>query len=219
MDALRGWQHPSVAAHQLEAFRPLLHEMYSGRPREDFAALATAVKTTGMVDPLILEVGCGSGWNAEVLRFLLGRPFRYVGLDYSPAMIELGRSQYPTLPFVVGDALSLPVTDAACDIVISGTVLMHLLDYHQAIEETRRVARQYCIFHTVVVMQRRETTFFRKRAYGRPVVEVVFNEQHLIRQFREGRLQVTRVLPSIPYDLSQFLGEPTCTRTYLCRVL
>lgn len=215
---LRGWQTPAVAERQHATFAPLLRRMNEGKPREDFVALATAVQMTGLKDPLIIEVGCGSGWNSEVLTHLLERPIRYIGLDYSPAMIALGKRCYPDVQFGVGDATALPCKGCVCDILLSGTVLMHLLDYRQAVQESRRVARRWCIFHTVPVFEHRQTTFLRKRAYGQPVIEVIFNEEELCQLLRRSGLLVRHVLDSIPYNLEAILGEPTVTRTYVCEV-
>jgi len=214
-----GWKSEAIPEKQHAAFAPLLRQMRRGRVREDFAALAKAVEMTGLADPLTIEVGCGSGWNSEVLTYLLGRPIRYMGLDYSKAMVRLGKRCYPNLRFVVGDAARLPLRDAACDILISGTVLMHLLGYSQAIRESRRVARAWCILHTVPVVQKRPTTILRKFAYGSPVVEVVFNEPELLRLIADSGLVVRHTLESIPYALADVLGESASARTYLCEVV
>lgn len=218
-ELLRGWQNQTVAVRQHRAFAPLLEQMYGGKPREDFAAIANAVRMSGLEDPLIVEAGCGSGWNSEVLTYLLKRPVRYIGLDYSPAMTSLGKRYYPDSQFAVGDATALPLRDEACDILISGGVLMHLLGYREAIYESRRVARHWCIFHTVPVLHRRETTVLRKRAYGESTVEVIFNEGELYHLLEQCTLAVRHVLGNIPYDLKAVLGEPTATKTYVCEVM
>ena len=49
-------------------------------------------------DARVLELGCGVG---ELLAAL--KPARGVGLDVSPAMIEVARARHPTLEFHVGD--------------------------------------------------------------------------------------------------------------------
>ncbi len=218
-ELLRGWRDPAVAERQHTVFAPLLQQMYEGKPREDFVAVATAVQMTGQEAPLIIEVGCGSGWNSEVLTHLLNHPIRYIGLDYSPAMTALGKQCYPNAQFVVGDATALPFKNDACDILLSGTVLMHLLGYREAIQESRRVARGWCIFHTVPVLQLRETALLYKRAYGQPVVEVILNEGELLRLIEQAGLALRHVLDSIPYNLDAVLGERTATRTYVCEVM
>ena len=214
----RGWQQPDVAEKRHAAFAPLVAELRAGRPRVDFTALAEALAVAGVVNASIIELGCGSGWNWLVLERLLQMPFRYTGLDCSPAMIDIARREFPRGEFVVGDALAAPFPDGACDILVSGGVLMDLVDYARADRESRRLARRWGVYHTVPVLQRRATTFLRKQAYGGLVVEVIFNETELLRMFAENGLAVRRAFASVPYDLGFLLGEATLTRTYLCEV-
>ena len=202
----------------MNAFTPILEDMRAGRYREDFLALSEAIESTGLDDPLIVEIGCASGWNSEVLERLLESRVRYVGADYSPGMVALGRRDYPETPFVVCDAARLPFADESCDILLSGTVLLHLFDYRAAIEESRRVAKRFVVFHTVTVHSNLETTILKKRAYGEWVIEVVFNESHLRDVFKEIGLEVRRVVNSIPYDLVQVTGEHSSTKTFVCEV-
>lgn len=216
---LHGWQDRSVAERQHAAFVPLLQQMHEGNPREDFAAVAKAVQMTALKNPLIVEVGCGSGWNFEVLTHLLKRPVRYIGLDYSFAMTGLGKRCYPNTQFVVGDATALPLREEACDILLSGTVLMHVLGYREAIRESRRVTRKWCIFHTVPVLQKRSTTLLRKSAYGQPVIEVIFNEEELLDLIEQNGLILRHVLSSLPYNLEEVLQEVSKTYTYICEVV
>lgn len=218
-ELLRGWQDPLVAERQESAFAPLLRQMREGQPREDFAALAAAVRLTGAEDPLIVEVGCGSAWNADVLAHLWKRPFRYVGMDYSQAMLALAGRHEPRRPLVAGDATALPFRDKACDILLSGTVLMHVLDYRRAVLESRRVARKWCIFHTVPVVTKRPTTTLKKFAYGIPVVEVVFNADEFHALLEQHGLILREVLENIPHGyLSEVMREPVTARTYVCEV-
>jgi ubiquinone/menaquinone biosynthesis C-methylase UbiE len=213
-----GWHTTSVARRQDAAYRVLIQEMYAGRPRQDFVAAAEAVRLTGKTDDSILEVGCGSGYYSEILSHLLKRRGRYVGVDYSPAMISLAQKHYPSSPFVVGDAIALPFADGAVETVLNGVSLMHVLRYELAVAESRRVARRWCIFHTVPVLQSRETTILRKSAYGQPTIEIIFNEVHLCHLLEQQGLAVRHHLKSVPYSLDAVLGEPTVTRTYVCEV-
>lgn len=215
---LDGWREDSVAQRQQEAFNPLLDEMRQGRPREDFAALAHAMRLINMVDPLILEVGCGSGWNCLVLQTLINKAVRYIGLDYSQAMINLGHRTYPHVRFAVGDATALPFRDRACDVVLMGGVLMHLVHYQTAIAEARRVASGWVILHTMPVLQQRQTTLLKKLAYGQPTAELIFNESSLRQIVTEHGLDIRHTLANLPYDLFSELGEHTVTKTYVCEV-
>lgn len=212
-----GWHTTSVAGRQDAAYRVLMQEMYAGRPRQDFVAAAEAVRLTGKTDDSILEVGCGSGYYSEILSHLLKRRGRYVGVDYSPAMIGLAQKHYPSSPFVVGDATALPFADGAFETVLNGVSLMHILRYDLAVAESRRVARRWCIFHTVPITQKRPTTVLRKLAYGGPVVEIVLNEKELLTLIENHGLRVRQVFESIPHIyLDKVLSDTVSARTYLC---
>ena len=214
-----GWQNPDLPDRQWAAFAPILNDMRSGKYRKDFIALAHAVKSTALNDPLVVEIGCGSGWNAEVLERLLGYPVRYIGADYSFGMVHLGKRHYADASLLACDAVKLPFGDASCDILLSGTALMHILEYQNAIAESRRVARHFAIFHTVPVHARRATTTLRKRAYGECVVELVFNESELVDVFRKSGFQLRHAIESIPYDLFEITGEHSVTKTYICEAI
>lgn len=212
-----GWKDSEVARRQHAAFSPLLQAMCEGKPRADFVAVAAAVRETGLKQPLIIEVGCGSGWNAEVLRYLLKCPVNYIGLDYSMAMTVAGKQHYPNSKFVVADALALPFQADACDILLSGGVLMHLLGYREAIAESRRITRRWCIFHTIPTVKKRPTTVLKKFAYGSPVVEVVLNIEEFSKLIESNGLVLRQAFDNIPHDyLDRLLGEPVSVQTYLC---
>jgi len=218
LEPLLGWHDDAVAQRQDAMYRALIQQMYLGQPREDLLVAAEAIRCTGLESPSILEVGCGSGYYSEILSHVLRHPVRYVGLDYSQTMIRLARERHADLPFLVADATALPFTDGSFDIILNGVSLMHILRYEAAIAESRRVAHRWCIFHTVPVLQRRDTTFLRKKAYGQPTIEIIFNEEALLSLLVRCGLFVRHVLDSIPYNLEAALGEPTVTKTYVCEV-
>lgn len=214
-----GWDHAEVALNQEAAYRGILEEMRSGRVRTDFAVAAAAIGATGLDAPSVLEVGCASGYYRDVFAFLLGGELDYRGVDRSAALIELAQQVRPDAAFSVGDARRLPFDDGSADIVFNGVSLMHIVDYETAIAESRRVARRFCVFHTVPVLERRRTTFLRKVAYGRPLVDVILNEAELRLLFARHGLAVRQVWNSIDYDLHFVLGERTPTKTFLCEVV
>jgi len=214
-----GWHDQCVTERQDAAYRELIQEMYAGQPRQDFLVATEAVRYTGMDDPLILEVGCGSGYYSEILSYLLNRSVRYVGLDYAAAMLELARKRYPEQAFVLADGVALPFAEGTLDIVLNGVSLMHILSYETAIAEARRVAAHWCIFHTVQVARELQTTFMCKKAYGEKTVEVIINEGELHHLLEKNGLTVRHILQSIPYDLDCVLGESTESRTYVCEIV
>jgi len=210
-----GWLAARTVARQERAYRSLIAAMKRGEPRLDFGVAAEAVAATGIGNPRLLEVGCGSGYYSEVFATLLPGGVRYTGIDYSDAMIARARAHYPSTAFEVADATKLPYADRAFDIVFNGVSLMHIVDYQSAIREAARVASRYCIFHTVPVFAQYRTTFLSKFAYGAPVVEVVFNKQEVMSLCEGVGLHLQREWPCIPYDVREATGQRSTTETYL----
>ena len=215
----KAWNTPEVAKRQHRAYQALVRQARLGAPRVDLAAAAQALSFTGEINPRLLEVGCGSGYYSEIFKILFKKPIQYYGVDNSEAMISLARRRYPGLFFQIADATHLPFKDGEFNVVFNCASLMHILNYASAISESRRLSCGWCIFQTVTVLQNKPTTFLEKKAYGFRTFEIVFNEEELYRQFERNRLKVEHVLPSIPYDLIDLLGEPTKSNTYVCRVL
>jgi ubiquinone/menaquinone biosynthesis C-methylase UbiE len=170
---------------------------------------------SGIEHPRVIEVGCGSGYYGELLEVLAG-PLDYTGVDYSDTMIAAARSYYPRTSFLVGDGSRLPFTDGCCDVVFSGNSLMHIPAYEAAVAEAARIARKWCVYHSVPVMENRPTTRMHKRAYGADVFEVVFNRAEIESLFRANRLTIESARETIPYDLVQVLNERTTLMTYAC---
>jgi len=212
-----GWHSRRVAAHQDAAYRNLLEAMHAGNPRIDLSVAAQAVDAAGLSAPSLLEVGCGSGYYCEILATLASSHIRYVGLDYSAAMVKRARARYPQGRFEVGDATALAHPDDAFDIVFNGVSLMHILDYQKAIAESARVARHAVIFHSVPVFPDHRTTQLHKYAYGGPMVESVFNRGELLQLFTASGLTVTRTWRTIEYDVSHVVGAASYAETFLCR--
>lgn len=171
-----GWKAGSIPAAQNQIVAHELQEMYAGRVTKTYSALAEAVRLTGQENGKIIEVGCATGYYYEVLRYLLGHNIQYRGIDYSEAMIAEARLKYPGIPFEVGDATRLPLPNEAFDILISGCVLLHVLDYKKAIAESARVTRKWVIFHRTPVTNG-ATSYFKKKAYGVPCMEVHFSKE------------------------------------------
>jgi SAM-dependent methyltransferase len=213
--AAGGWLAARTVARQERAYRGLIAAMKRGEPRLDFSVAAEAIAVTGMADPRVLEVGCGSGCYSEVFATLVTGGVQYTGIDYSDAMIARARANYPSAAFEAGDATRLPYADASFDIVFNGVSLMHIVDFPAAIREAARVASHYCVFHTVPVFADHATTYLRKYAYGAPVIEVVFDKRELMARCREAGLRLEREWSGIPYDLYDVTGHHSRTETYL----
>lgn len=215
---LSGWSSARTAARQDKAYTALLRAMHAGEPRVDLKVAADVIRHTGIEKPSILEIGCGSGYYFEVFSTMLNRPFEYVGIDYSASMIEAARARYPGVRFEIADACRLPFEDASFGIVFNGVCLMHILDFEAAIAEARRVARSFCVFHSVPLFQQRKTTYLSKYAYGAPVVEIVFNRKELLATMDRHGLELVASWPSIDYDVYPVTGEHSFCETLLLRL-
>jgi SAM-dependent methyltransferase len=210
-----GWLAARTVIRQERAYGRLIAAMKRGEARLDFKVAAEAIAATGIANPRLLEVGCGSGYYSDVFATLLAGGVSYTGIDYSDAMISRAHAHYPSGNFRVADATGLPYANGAFDIVFNGVSLMHIVDYHAVIREAARVASRYCILHTVPVFDDHRTTFLRKYAYGAPVVEVVFNKQELMSMCKAAGLRLEREWPCIPYDMHEVTGHHSTTETYL----
>ncbi|GAA1866174.1 class I SAM-dependent methyltransferase [Asanoa iriomotensis] len=72
---------------------------------------------------LVADVGCGPG---HVTRYLAARHRAVVGIDLSPAMVEIARSAAPELSFEVGSMLDLPVASGSWSGIVAFYSIIHL---------------------------------------------------------------------------------------------
>ena len=202
---------------QQKIYNRMLLDMHRGQPRSDFLVAAQAVLHTGLRNPSLLEVGCGTGYYSEILNTLVPGGVRYQGMDYSDTMIAVARERYPEREFMTGDTTRISLPDKSFDIVMDGVSLMHILDYRKAVSEISRVASQFVIFHCLPVFERGETAYLTKYAYGCPVIEVVFGPDELDQLLHGTKLEVVERIPSLHYDVSHIVGRHSRFLTYVCR--
>src|SRR6185503_4695510 len=87
----------------------------------------------------ILDLGCGTGIVARVLRERLGGAATLTGLDVNAGMIAKARSIAPDIEWVEGSAIALPFADRSFDVVLAQQVLQFVPDRDAAVREIRRV--------------------------------------------------------------------------------
>ena len=86
----------------------------------------------------VLDLACGPGYAAELAH---QRGANVVGVDFSPAMVELARARYPRLEWQTGDAQALCFDDGTFDAVLMNFGLLHLAETERALSEAARVLR------------------------------------------------------------------------------
>lgn len=206
----------ATALRQDRAWRPIVAAAKAGAPREDVASLARALASVGGTDMGVLEVGCGGGYNSELIEFAFP-DIHYAGLDISPAMIELARLHYPGRTFEEGSAYDLPQPAESVDIVLDGVALIHMPGWQAAIAEYARVARRAVVLHGVTLTDSAPTTRFAKFAYGQPAIEFVFNRTELLERVNGLGLTVEETFAGLDYDLQAYLGIPSVSETWVLR--
>jgi glycosyltransferase involved in cell wall biosynthesis len=82
----------------------------------------------------VLELGSGTGNLLKALR-----PTRGLGIDLSPAMIELSRRNHPDLRFEVADAEALEGADSF-DVIIASDLIGELLDVSAMLERLHAIS-------------------------------------------------------------------------------
>ena len=190
--------------------------MKRGEPRLDFKVAAEAVAATGIANPRLLEVGCGSGYYSEVFATLLPggvqlhrhRLFRCHDRPRPRALSVSrirGRRRDQTALRRRRVRYRLQRRIAACT---SSTIRRR----SARPRVSRRATASFTPCRCSTITARRSC---RKYAYGAPVVEIVFGKQELIALCRDAGLRFEREWPGIPYDVHEVTGHHSVTETYL----
>src|SRR6187401_3153873 len=87
----------------------------------------------------ILDLGCGTGIVARILRERLGGAAHITGLDVNAAMLAKARSIAPEITWIEGSAVALPFADCSFEVVLAQQVLQFVPDRAAAAREIRRV--------------------------------------------------------------------------------
>ncbi|HJT93739.1 MAG TPA: methyltransferase domain-containing protein [Mycobacterium sp.] len=86
----------------------------------------------------VLEAGCGEGYGADLIADVA---HRVIGLDYDESAVAHVKARYPRVEMLHGNLASLPLPDAAVDVVVNFQVIEHLWDQGQFVAECLRVLR------------------------------------------------------------------------------
>ena len=211
-DAFRVWT-AETAERQERAWRPIVERAKAGHPREDVAALFEALEFTKGTPTTLLEVGCGGGYNSELIEHAYPE-IECAGVDISDAMVEIARGKYPHRSFSVGSAYALDMPDSGKDIVLDGVALLHMLEWKTAVAEYARVARKAVVLHGLTLSEE-PTTVFGKYAYGQPSMELVFNRTELLAECSANGLHLKAVHGGLDYDLAEYIGIPSVSETWV----
>ncbi|HYX27556.1 MAG TPA: class I SAM-dependent methyltransferase [Pyrinomonadaceae bacterium] len=112
------------------------HWWFVGRRRIIEKFVVAACRKIGKLKPRILDVGCGTGANLQ----MLGKYGEAEGVDISPEALEFCRAR-GLAKVKQGAAESLPFENASFDLVTALDVVEHLDDDVAGLKEMRRVLR------------------------------------------------------------------------------
>jgi SAM-dependent methyltransferase len=125
------------------AFFAIRAETWDTQFGDDMPAYRWAVDALAIRPGAVaVDVGCGTGRALPPLRAAVGPTGAVVGVDLTEQMLRaaagLGRDRDATL--VLADARSLPLRDAAADVVFAAGLVHHLPDTDAALAELARVS-------------------------------------------------------------------------------
>src|ERR1700686_1883352 len=106
--------------------------------RNSAPGLLTMLRQNGITGGLVVDLGCGSGlWARELTQ----AKYDVLGIDISPAMIEMARNRVPGAEFRVASLLKA-VLPRCVAVTSLGECLSYLFDKSNSMQELRRLFRR-----------------------------------------------------------------------------
>ncbi|MFF7192382.1 class I SAM-dependent DNA methyltransferase [Streptomyces sp. NPDC008079] len=107
------------------SYADFVREALDGAPALRTALALFAAEVTGAGGGPVADVGCGPG---HVTAHLRGLGVDAFGIDLSPGMIDVARSDHPGLRFEVGSMTALDLADASLAGLVAFWSLIHVPD-------------------------------------------------------------------------------------------
>jgi 2-polyprenyl-3-methyl-5-hydroxy-6-metoxy-1,4-benzoquinol methylase len=148
-DHKESWKAEDVAQQMLQLARTQLDDPDSVPPyRAFFAAIDYALAELSLPEPArLLDLGCGIGHYSEVLERRYPGRFDYTGSDYSEAMVEAARAEWPGRRFVVDDLFAPTLDLGTFDLVLAGALVDITEDYERALDVLLGSAAPFVLLH------------------------------------------------------------------------
>jgi len=141
---ISAWSSELTEMHEREA--PSSHHI-------DLASRAMAIESMKMLKtrerPILLDVGCSSGFLVEELSRALPHS-EVIGADYLSELVLKGAKRLPNNPFLQFDLRECPLPDACLDGVTALNVLEHIDDDQKALAEIYRILKSSGLAHIEV---------------------------------------------------------------------
>ena len=111
---------------------------FGGFARSSAPNLLNLFRKNGINDGLVVDLGCGSGIWAKALS---DAGYQVVGLDISPAMIEIARRRVPEATFHVASFVDFQIPSCRA-VTALGEVFNYLFDRQNSLKALRRLFEQ-----------------------------------------------------------------------------
>lgn len=87
----------------------------------------------------ILCVGCGSG--EECIKLVELGAKRVIGIDLSPALIEIAKKSYPQIEFYVADMEQMEFDNISFDIIVSNLTMHYVPKWSKTLEKMKKILK------------------------------------------------------------------------------
>lgn len=109
----------------------------------------------------VIDLGSGAGNDCFVARAQTGDSGKVIGIDFTPAMIELARKNveklgFNNVEFRQGDIDDMPVTSDKADVIVSNCVLNLVPNKHKVFSEIFRVLKPGAHFSIADIVLERD---------------------------------------------------------------
>jgi SAM-dependent methyltransferase len=102
------------------------------------AMIEAELARTGGTPGVAVDAGCGTARHAA---FLAGLGYEAIGVDATPAMLEVARRAHPHLELREGRLDALPVDDGEADLAVAALTVCHAANLRPVLAELARVVR------------------------------------------------------------------------------
>jgi SAM-dependent methyltransferase len=191
------WQHPGTPALQDVVSRHQISEFLEGRVDPVFVQCIEAVKLVAKDATTYLDLACGGGYYSVIVR-RTAPSLKYVGADYSAAMVEKARENYPGVDFLVQDATNTTFDDRSFDAVMLSGALEHIPNYEKAIAELCRVADKYIVLHRALITEGSEIRHTKGSQYNIVTPRIYYPVNYLVDRFAQGGFEPISQRPTYP---------------------
>jgi len=217
-DFHNNWKDNQVPALQRKVVTVQLENLHQGIIDPAFLSLTEALAEIKLSTFSLLDVGCATGYYAEVIKTLDKRSIDYEGCDYSEDMIRAAKGYYPNEKFETQDVTCLSYHNNAFDVVLISGVLEHVPDYHKGITEVCRIAKQYIIWHRCPLTSKFENVHTIASQYNIEVPRIYFSKKKIMDEIQQRGFCLIKEIDTYGLKIT-FRAFPSKLRRFIKKVI